>query len=1017
MSNQQFISQPDPDYYVVGGTLKASERCYIQRTADEELLESLKKGDYCYILTTRQMGKSSLVIRTAKKLKKFNICSAYIDLSAIGKDVSLESWYLGQIKRIVNQVCKGFKYIDWWKENASFSEVDRYVTFLSEILLQQISSPVVIFIDEIDYTLNLSYSDNFFAAIRSLYNQRANEPELNKLTFVLLGVASPSDLIKAVDRTPFNIGKRIELNDFTWEEALPLADALAPELEIARKMLEQILDWTGGHPYITQKACSVTAKWAQNNWNSSQSENIVDKIVHQTFFTEDGKNKDDNLHFVRNRFLRSSKSAELLNLYKLVQQKEEIFDDERSPIRTELKLIGVVKVDASRKLQVRNRIYEKIFNLSWIERIELNSRQEVEIVVGNAGNINIEDIFIQGNYNQGNYNVSIKDTQQNTIFSLDSEKYHKSRRIIIEKVRKFWIKGVLESSLHNLNLIELGLEERLDTVDAPFENSLRNPEQLRRTSASGTRAIDIWDNMGMGRTLLILGEPGSGKTTILIELCRNLILRAIEDINHPIPVIFNLSSWSHKKQTIATWIVKELKNHYNLLQSIGETWVKEEQLILLLDGLDEIRLEAQESCILALNKFIQQYPQTQIVVCSRMQEYLNLSYRLRFQTAISLQPLSSEQIYSYISGTGLKTAAVNSLLLENSALQELAKSPLILNLILFAYGDLSASDLPRIQSADESLQHLFDAYIHRMLPRRINNSKYSKSQTNRWLSWLAKIMLQESQTMFFIEHMQSTLLQNKNQRLMYSCGLGLTGGLVFGLMGGIVFGLISGLFLGLGGGLGFGIFLGTVGKTKIVPGERILLSQLSFIKNSSSSISLSLLSALLSFLVSTLNPLLLQFTISSTFYIITGILGIGIVSLLIGLQLNQSINKSKGYSIKETIIPNQGIRESLINVAILGLVFGLIIGLIGLFIGGLRGGLIGLIVGMLSGLLNNSGIACIQHFWLRMILWSGGYIPWNYARFLDYATKRVFLQRVGGGYIFIHRLLLEHFAMMGIKRQ
>ncbi|HYW18373.1 MAG TPA: AAA-like domain-containing protein [Nodularia sp. (in: cyanobacteria)] len=1023
MNNQQFLSQPDPDYYVVGGTLKASARCYIPRIADEELLESLKKGDYCYILTTRQMGKSSLVIRSAANLKNFNICSAYIDLSAIGKDVTVESWYLGQIKRIVQKVCKDFNYIGWWKENASFSEVDRYVTFLSEILLQQISSPVVIFIDEIDYTLNLSYSDDFFAAIRSLYNQRANDSELNRLTFVLLGVASPSDLIKEFERTPFNVGKRIELNDFTLAEARELAVGLAPEPEIACKMLEQILGWTGGHPYITQKACSELAKWAQNNWNSSQSETIVETIIKQTFLTEHGKNKDDNLIFVRNRFLRSSKSAELLNLYKLVRQGEEIFDDERNPTRTELKLIGIVKVDASRKLQVRNQIYYQIFNLSWIE-LNMNIREEevVEIVFNNIGGVN--NFSIQGDTNfsrQGNNNFIVRDANQNTLFSFNNKNFanslyrttYRNRQAILNKVQTSWISGVLKRSLHYRSLIKVGLEERPDCVDVPFENSLINSEQLRITLASGTRVIDVWDNMGIGRTLLILGEPGSGKTTLLLELGRELIIRALEDINHLIPVIFSLSSWTQEGSNIADWIVKELQTSYQVAQKLGETWVKEQQLLLLLDGLDEVSIIAQDSCIQALNEFIQRYPQTEMVVCSRMKSYLASSNRLRFQTAISLQPLSYEQIRSYLFSAELESATINSLLREDTTLKEVIKSPLMLNIMLFAYRNSPTSDLLKMQSVEEVRQHLFNTYIDQVFQWRRTKFRYLEYDTKRWLSWLAKIMLQESQPMFFIEYMQPTLLQNQTQRIMYSCGLGLTGGLVFGLMGGIVFGLKSVIFVGLGGGLGFGLFLGTLGRKKIEPVGRIKLSQLSLITSYSAT---SILTTLLSSLLGLSVNLLFTYASSLNFYLIPGFLGIGIVSLSLGLLLNRSSNKvQKTTSTEKTIIPNQGIRDSAKNATTLGLIVGLIIGLIGLLIGGLRGGLIGFTVGILSGLLNNAGVACIQHFWLRVILWSGRYIPWNYARFLNYATERVFLQKVGGGYIFIHSGLLEHFATMEIK--
>jgi hypothetical protein len=145
--------------------LKLSDHSYIPRAADKQLLESLKEGEYCYILTTRQMGKSSLMVRTAENLKEFNILSSQIDLTGIGINAEPEAWYLGQIRRIVRKLCPQFNYKNWWQENASLSEIDRYLIFVSEILLGEVSSPVVLFIDEIDSTLSIPYSDDFFAAI------------------------------------------------------------------------------------------------------------------------------------------------------------------------------------------------------------------------------------------------------------------------------------------------------------------------------------------------------------------------------------------------------------------------------------------------------------------------------------------------------------------------------------------------------------------------------------------------------------------------------------------------------------------------------------------------------------------------------------------------------------------------------------------------------------------------------------------------------------------------------------
>src|SRR5205085_839556 len=115
---------------------------------------------------------------------------------------------------------------------------------------------LVIAIDEIDAVRSLPFStDEFFAALRDCYNRRRQEPEFQRLTFCLLGVATPSDLIQDTRTTPFNIGRRIDLIDFSAAEAAPLAGGLRREEPTGRALLERLLYWTGGHPYLTQRLC------------------------------------------------------------------------------------------------------------------------------------------------------------------------------------------------------------------------------------------------------------------------------------------------------------------------------------------------------------------------------------------------------------------------------------------------------------------------------------------------------------------------------------------------------------------------------------------------------------------------------------------------------------------------------------------------------------------------------------------------------------------------------------------
>lgn len=375
--NQQIVFRPNPDYFVVGGAIRDSAASYVERAADRELLESLRKGESCYILTTRQMGKTSLVVRTAVKLKNLNISSAIIDLTFIGKNIEPEAWYLGQISRIQNQLCPHIDYLAWWEANTNLSEVQRYVTFLSQILLTEVSNPVILFVDEIDSVLETFYGDDYFAALRSIYNQRASDSRLQRLNFVLLGTATLSDLIKDVDRTPFNVGKRIDLNDFTLEEALPLAVGLAPEPELANEMLKQIMAWTDGHPYLTQKVCSEVALWARTSWDSSRALSISDEIVRDIFLSKGGQDSDGHIQGVRDRLIKVPQSDQLIKLYQRVWQGENLPDDARNPIYSALKLSGIVKTNSDGLLEIRNKVYYHVFDLTWINSILVHDSSEL----------------------------------------------------------------------------------------------------------------------------------------------------------------------------------------------------------------------------------------------------------------------------------------------------------------------------------------------------------------------------------------------------------------------------------------------------------------------------------------------------------------------------------------------------------------------------------------------------------------------------------------------------------------
>lgn len=641
----------------------------------------------------------------------------------------------------------------------------------------------------------------------------------------------------------------------------------------------------------------------------------------------------------------------------------------------------------------------------------------------------------------------------------------RNRKTMLKLVEDAWVKGVLENSLYGEIMIEMEIKLRPEMVERPWDMILRKVEEPDRQLSSNTKIIDVFDEMG--GSFLILGEPGSGKTMMLLELARYLITQARDDFTRPIPVVFNLSSWGLKKQSLDEWLIEELRLNYQIPRKIAEAWVEQDELTLLLDGLDEVIPESRDDCVSAINLY-RQNALVNIVVCSRTADYEALTHQLKLTGAIVLQNLNAEQIKIYLDSVGEEFLAVQEIIQQDRDFLEVVNTPLMLSVMLLAYRKLPLDKLESNISRLISKDFILSTYIDQMISRRGSNVEISSSQIETWLGWLAKNMTDRSQSLFFIENIQPDWCTKHLEQTNYEISFGLIGSFIiylcftliarvsyfdnsfypypwfyswlssisasvfFGvIISGLLFGLVgellgillisltvifyggiknlfylfirSGLLFSIGGLFfyRFGGWGGKLARANITPVEKLSWSW----QESRKGLIVGIFSGMFSGLM-----------INTTFSIIFGLIGGFLFGIVGGIKVTKLSEKTK---------PNQGMWRSLTNALLIGLFGGLasalLVGLLFLLISGVQSGQYGAVVAGLAGFFLFSfiggGRALFQHVILRFTLYWNGQIPWNYARFLDQAADFALLRKVGGGYIFIHRLLQEYFASVWNEMQ
>ncbi|MBX7131538.1 MAG: AAA-like domain-containing protein [Fimbriimonadaceae bacterium] len=357
-----------PPFFRPGGTMDPNAPSYLERVADAQLLDALVAGEYVFLLDSRQKGKSSLVARTMVKLKERGIDAVKLDLQRIGANVTPDQWYAGLVSGLGQELGLNKELFEYWGAHQEVGPLARWIGALESVVLPSTEHPIVIFIDEVDFVRALPFpTDEFFAGIRDCYNRRSEVRGFERLSFCLVGVATPGQLIRNPEITPFNIGTRIDLSDFALEETQPYAQVLTQSGKDGEQLTKRVHYWVNGHPYLTQLLCSQVA--CNPDVTSSSH---VDTLVKNLFFTPESRMREPNLADVERRMLDpdvpgmslDERKTQVLQLYGRLLKGKGVDANEENPVVVSLRLAGI-GLEEKGNLRLRNRIYRTVFNEGW----------------------------------------------------------------------------------------------------------------------------------------------------------------------------------------------------------------------------------------------------------------------------------------------------------------------------------------------------------------------------------------------------------------------------------------------------------------------------------------------------------------------------------------------------------------------------------------------------------------------------------------------------------------------------
>lgn len=573
----------------------------------------------------------------------------------------------------------------------------------------------------------------------------------------------------------------------------------------------------------------------------------------------------------------------------------------------------------------------------------------------------------------------------------------RNRGVLLNKIKDFWIDDVFLPTLDGQEIILLDKETQHHAIENPLHERRKelgvHSEEDHNEVITGKHIDDVFDDFE--RSLLVLGDPGAGKTTTLLALVDHFIALAAKDINEPIPIMLHLASWQHTL-SIEEWVVEELNAIYHVPVHIARQWMSENALLLVMDGLDELAATFRQKCIVAINLFRRANGLTPVAVSCREDVYHELGTKLELGGAIRIRPLRPNQIEHYI---GDRLQPLREAIARDMDIAQMATNFLTLKLMIEVTLADKLAELVAQDSHMNRLKFLLETTHNDLLLDTGEDGSAKIDRHDRWLAWLASRMVENNQSVFLMQRMQPRWLRPVERVLYYAGVAAVIAPLIFQ----VIWWMVP-LFLG-------DVLVAWIASSIIALVITIFapIRPVEFLRWSPSSlIHHARKMPFLGMLVGAGFGLLSGLAIlpDNPSYGMVGVLEDTLAFAIIGLPIGFIFGGFQNEEVQATSNPNKAILISGLYGIIAGVVMGLV-SLVSLFF--FPDEIFAHIIAIPAALYYG-GLAFIQHSVLRFLLIVFRHAPVRYIPFLDSAAESGILRNVGDGYIFSHRSTLQHFA-------